>query len=141
MYFMIHFIQLVFGVLVLLNCRISWWKTTLTTLGITIGYFVYVYLLAKYFNVEYNATGLVKGDWIDGEYANVSDIFHIDYPGVMYLSYGLSAIAVILIIVAFWGLQKSKYYSLDGKKDPSGTNDVQQFSNMLFDDKKEISQL
>jgi hypothetical protein len=63
------------------------------------------------FHVTDHATGMVPGDWAnDGEYAAVSEILHLGYPGCMILGLLGAYLAIVLIIFLGALLQKSKRY-------------------------------
>jgi hypothetical protein len=111
MYFMIHFLQVIFGGWVLLNSKRVIWKDFVNCLGFIAVYFAYVLICIHTLHVTENATGLVPNDWgPDGEYGDVSKLFHLSFPWVMIVGFTLVAIFIVLTMVFYWLIQKGSWY-------------------------------
>jgi hypothetical protein len=126
MYYSMHFINLFFGVWVLLNCDNTKWKRIIAYDSLFICFYIlYVYIVVNRYGVTENATGVVDIDWISGEYSNVATFFGIDLYAnpekiglVRTLGWSFSLIAIALIIFIFIALQKwtKRYKSLNSPK-------------------------
>lgn len=101
LYYFIHGYMLVFGTFFFVyNNRLNFTNVLGAHLLASI-YLLYVLIIVKTLNITQNATGLVEYDWINvnGEYHQVYEIFKIGYPNIMYLSYFLVWLEMVVLII------------------------------------------
>ena len=118
LYFLMHFIILILGLIVYLNSPRFTWKSTLAFHLFMIGYLLYVFILMKTLNLTNNVTGEAYGDWfpIGGgqpEYGAVVEFLPLDYPSIMWVSYLLIWIVFILLIVGKHFATQNPTYKLN----------------------------
>jgi Ca2+/Na+ antiporter len=111
MYFMIHFILLFFGPLIILNTKRTFWKDACSGICFILLYFGYVLIMVHTFSVTNNATGLVPGDWNEwGEYGAVDNLLHLSFPYIVPVAFGLVTLFILLVMYLYGLLQKNKQY-------------------------------
>lgn len=100
LYFWIHIFMLIFSSFFIgYTNRINLTRFLSMHIFVSI-YLVYVIIIVKSLNILRNATGLVEFDWMDplGEYHNVYLFFKIPYIEILFLSYFLVWVGLIIII-------------------------------------------
>lgn len=108
LYYLMHFVILVLGVIVLLNGRRFTWKAWLGIQGFLIAYLLYVLIFVKTLHLTNNVTGLAYGDWYPfpssnsfAQYNTVAQVFNnMPFPNIMWLSYFLVWLFLMLLITA-----------------------------------------
>ena len=113
-YFLIHFFNLVTGVLVLLNTPKFSIKTYCIEYFINAFYFMYVAIaiIASHGVIYCNVTGLLIYDWAIGEYHGVVNALNCSPPLAMIVGYFACILAVNAIIGIQVLLQKTKTYKI-----------------------------
>ena len=117
-FFLIHFINLVSGVLVLLNTPKFNFKTFSLEFIVNAGFFMYVAIIILISNgeVKQNVTGILIYDWShNGEYHTFAEV--LNCPPVLGMLFGYSA--CIAAVTLFSGtqvlLQKAKPYQISNE--------------------------
>ena len=101
LYYFIHGYMLIFGTFFYVyNNRLNF----VNVLGAHVlagTYLIYVLIIVKTLNITQNATGLVEYDWINvnGEYHQVYEMFNMGYPDIMFLSYFLVWLEMVVLII------------------------------------------
>lgn len=111
MYFMMHFLMTIFGIISLLSTPSFKWKHFIWCNVFAICYYFYVGMLVLAYDVTANASGLVPYDWTYGEYSGVGYILNLDYPAVMIVGFLLAYIGISAIVfINYWFKKIKKYY-------------------------------
>lgn len=98
-YFLMHYFSIIFSLIILMNSKGFGMKGIIGTVIFPLIYFAYVMIIVTQFNVTQNATGLVEGDWIYGQYSKVWIIFgRLPFPYITILCYSLVAIYIFIWI-------------------------------------------
>lgn len=101
LYYFIHGYMLIFGTFFFVyNNRLNLINVVGAHLLPSI-YLIYVLIIVKTLNITQNATGLVEYDWVNvnGEYHQVYEMLGVGYPGIMYLSYFLVWLEMVILII------------------------------------------
>ena len=117
-YFLIHFFNLITGVLVLLNTTKFSIKTYSGEYIVNAGYFMYVAICiyASHGVIDCNVTGLLIKDWdAGGEYAMVAQVLNCSPVVAMIVGYTACILAVNAIIGVQVLVQKAKPYQISNK--------------------------
>lgn len=118
-YFLLHFLNVVSGVLVLCNTPKPQKTTYLYTTASLLIYFWYICLIIVCFGnkITDHVTGLLKDDWVNGgEYSVVSDILKINWIGCLILMATFSYGVIELLFLPQFFIQKIKYWKIDNMK-------------------------
>lgn len=90
-YFFMHAYLLIYGVMVLVTCDNKKFIYILWSHIFALLYFLYILSLSKLLNINWNVTGIVQNDWLSGgQYYLVSNIFKLEFPYVMLISFLLA---------------------------------------------------
>lgn len=108
LYYLMHFVILVLGVIVLLNGPRFTWQAWLSIQAFLIIYLLYVFTCMKTLYLTNNVTGLAQGDWYPfyssngfAQYQAVAELFNnMPYPNIMWLSYFLVWLFLMFLIIA-----------------------------------------
>jgi hypothetical protein len=112
LYFMMHFLQIIFGVLILLNSKVKLWRDFLNCTIFFACFIVYVLFMINIFNVAHGATGLVPGDWdVGGEYYQVAVFLQLPFPIIALVTFGIVGLIIFGIISLFEKFQRNGKYS------------------------------
>ncbi len=79
-YFMMHYLLIVFSLINILNCKKYTRYSFYGTSAFYIIWMIYMQITINALGVTANATGLVEFDWFGGEYSGVTEILHLDFP-------------------------------------------------------------
>lgn len=99
LYFLMHFYIFVMAFIIILNSKSLNWYKVLVAHVYAILFFTYVTIMIFAYNIEYNATGLVQNDWIQGgQYEVVGKIFNLPWPGQPILCFILVWIWILIMM-------------------------------------------
>ena len=113
LYYFIHAWMLIIGFYFFVNSKRFNFYWTLSSHIFIAMYLVYVTIIINTLNVTRNATGLVEFDWMSpiGEYNAVYHMFNIDFPGIMWFSYFLVWLLMMILISIKNECHKPQLYS------------------------------
>lgn len=100
LYYFLHAWMLLFGFYFFASSnKFNFYRTISSHIAVVV-YLIYVLIIVKTLNVTRNATGLVEYDWMSmwGEYHQVHLMFKMDYPDIMWFSYFLVWLLMIVLI-------------------------------------------
>lgn len=125
MYFMIHFIQVILGSLILINTKIVWKWSILFGFVFWFCYMSYILIIVNTCEVTENATGMVEYDWIEGQYSGVASFLPLPFPWIAIVGFSMVTVVIIGIISGFWGIQKLKPYKRIVEKEQEKLQTIQ----------------
>lgn len=119
-YFLIHYLNVVTGTLVLCNAPAQKWTSYVYSTATLLIFFLYVAFVMICFNgkITDHVTGLLPADWdIDsGEYHVVTEILKIGWVGCLILMAIFSWGIIEVMYVPQYFIQKIQYWSIPDKK-------------------------
>ncbi|WP_052663381.1 DUF5378 family protein [[Mycoplasma] testudinis] len=107
LYFMIHYLSMIVSLMVICWTR-NWRKIIFAYMhGFALFYFSWVLIIVSVIpQIIGNSTGVIRGDWIGGEYDAVGKFLNIpDWPRVMIVGYIISYIVINAVILIRIGIQ------------------------------------
>ncbi len=94
-YFLMHYFTLVTSLIIIMNSKGFGLSSFIYVVIFPLSYFAYIMIFVTQFGVTRNATGLVQGDWVGGQYQMVWEIFgKLSFPYIVVLCYSLVAIYI-----------------------------------------------
>ncbi len=94
-YFLMHFFSLITSLIIIMNSKGFGLNSFIGVVVFPLSYFAYIMIFVTQFDVTRNATGLVEGDWIGGQYGIVWETFgKLPFPYIVILCYSLVAVYV-----------------------------------------------
>ncbi|MDR3257884.1 MAG: DUF5378 domain-containing protein [Mycoplasmataceae bacterium] len=110
MYFMMHWINVVMGILVLVSVPKMRWADWIYCNLFAGCYYSYVAIMMTAFNLQQNVSGLCIFDWSYGEYSGVSEFFGVGPGAAAAIGFSLSYVCISLIIFLQNRVQLLKRY-------------------------------
>jgi hypothetical protein len=110
MYFMMHYINVFIGILVLVSVPKMRWADWIYCNLFAGFYYSYVAICMISFHLQQNVSGLSLYDWSEGEYASVAQIFHTTPVGAAAIGFSLSYLVISGFIFSQNRLQLLKRY-------------------------------
>lgn len=115
-FFLLHFLNVLTGTLVLLNTPKFTLGLHLWTYIVLLGYILYIALIIFIYQgtIFCNVTGLLPYDWTEiGEYGQFTEIFKIPYPWSIVFVYGSAVIIMIILAFIQIGIQHFNYWKIE----------------------------